>query len=64
VLGNIFWRKRNELRKVQMNTSRGVLGFLLLTKYYGVDDQKNVMDGECVMYGREERCIQVYGGET
>jgi len=37
----------------------------LLAKCCSVDQMKwNVMVGECSMYGRQERCIQGFGGET
>jgi hypothetical protein len=35
-----------------------------LTKCYSGDRiKKNEMSGECSMYGRQERCIQGFGGE-
>ena len=36
-----------------------------LTKYYSSDQiKKNKMRGTCTMYGRHERCIQGFDGET
>jgi hypothetical protein len=38
---------------------------LLLTKYYlGDQIKKKEIGGACSTYGREERCIQGFGGET
>ena len=37
VLGKIVGHKRDKATEVQLNTSRGVPGFLLLTKYYSGD---------------------------
>jgi hypothetical protein len=38
---------------------------VFLTKYYSDDKiEKNEMDWACNTYGREDRCIQGFGGET
>jgi hypothetical protein len=40
--------------------------FLVGALYYCLGDQieKNEMGGGCSTYGKEERCIQGFGGET
>jgi len=41
------------------------LNDLLLTQYcLGDQTEKNEMGGACSMYGREERCIEGFDGET
>jgi len=36
-----------------------------LTKYYwGEEINNNLLGGACSMYGRQERCVQGFGGET
>jgi hypothetical protein len=38
---------------------------VVITKNYSCDQiKKNEMGGACGMYGRQERCVQVFGGET
>ena len=38
---------------------------MLLTKYYSCDQiKKNELGWACDTYGRQERCIQGFGGET
>ena len=38
---------------------------IFFTKYYSADQiMKNEMGGTCGMYGRQEACIQGFGGET
>jgi len=38
---------------------------ILLTKYFSDDKiEKNEMGGACGTYGRGERCMQGFGGET
>jgi hypothetical protein len=38
---------------------------ILHTKYYSSDEfQENEMGGTCGMYGRQERCIHVFGGKA
>jgi hypothetical protein len=34
------------------------------SKFYSVDQLKNVMDEDCSTYEGEERCIQIFGAET
>ena len=49
---------------VEKTTKQGVLCFVLLTKYYSVDQiKKNGMGRTCGMYGEEEGHIQGFGGE-
>jgi hypothetical protein len=39
--------------------------FMILTKYYSGDQIKiSEMGGSCSTYGRQERCTQLFGGET
>jgi hypothetical protein len=50
---------------VEKITKRGALYSVLLTKYYSGDQiKKNQMGRAHGMYGRQERCIQGFGGET
>jgi hypothetical protein len=48
-----------------MTTKQGALCSVLLTKYrLGDRVKKPEMGRTCSMYGREERCIQGFNGET
>jgi hypothetical protein len=41
------------------------ISFVLLNRFYsGVQIEKNEIGRACGMYGRQERCIQGFGGET
>jgi hypothetical protein len=40
----------------------GLESVLLMKYYWGDEIKKNVMGGECSMYGGEKRCIQGFGG--
>ena len=44
--------------------TEAALWSVLTTKYYSGDQIKNEMGAECSRYGRLERCIQSFGGET
>jgi hypothetical protein len=52
-------------RGLEKTAQRGALRSTLLTKYYlGDQIKKNQMDRACSMYGRQEICIQGFGGGT
>jgi hypothetical protein len=59
VLRRIFGPKRGKVRR----DWRKLRNEGLLTKYYlGDQIETNEMGGACSTYGREERCIQSFGG--
>jgi hypothetical protein len=50
---------------MEKTAKRGPLWSVLLIKYYSSDEiKKNVMGGTGGTHGKEERCIQGFGGET
>jgi hypothetical protein len=66
VLRRIFGRTRDEVtgdwRRLH---NEELLCSVLLTKYYSCDQiKRNEMGGACSAYGRQERCVQGFGGET
>jgi hypothetical protein len=60
VLGKMLGSKRAKLRDECIITS-----FMICTKYYlGDHIKENEMGGTCGTYGRDERYLQDFGGET
>jgi len=66
VFRRIFGHKRDEVTGEWRKLHNEELNeFLLLTQYFSGDKiEKNEMDEACSAYGREERRIQGFGGET
>jgi hypothetical protein len=64
-LGNVFGPKRDkvtgEWRRLHNEELRCICSW---TKYWGDQIEKNEMGGAYVTYGRQERCMQGFGGET
>ena len=65
VLRKIFGPKKDEITGEWRRTQRAALFSVLLTQHYSGDQiQKNEMGRACGTYGRQEMCIQGFGGET
>ena len=66
VLRRIFEPKRDEVtgewRKLHNEELNDLYSYTQI--YSGDQIQKNEIGGPCSMYGREEKCIQDFGGET
>jgi hypothetical protein len=61
----IFGPKRDEVTGRWIRLNRGASCSLHLTRCYSdYQIKKNEMGGECSTYGRQERCIQGFDGET
>ena len=66
MLRRIFGAKSDELTgEWKRLYKKGALCSVLLTKYHPDDEvKKTEMGRTCGTYGREERCIQGFSGET
>jgi hypothetical protein len=61
----IFGPKRNKVTEEWRKLHNKELNDLYSTKYFSCDKiEKNKMGGACSAYGREERRVQSFGGET
>jgi len=49
---------------MEKNTKRGAPLSALLSKYYSGDQMKNEKGRACGLYGRQQKRIQGFGGET
>jgi len=65
MLRRILGSENDDITEVWRRLHNGALRSILLSKYYLSDQiKKNQMGRACSMYGRQEICIQGFGGET
>ena len=65
VLRRIFGSKKDEVAgKTTYGATSLSLGLLHTKHYFGDNIKQNKIGGACGTYGRQEKCAQVFGGNT